>query len=467
MSNIKVTLKNIISLSTAEVASRFLTVIYSIYLARVLLVENFGIFGAAKYFVVYFILLSNMGLDSVGTREVAANQSNYKKIVDNVFTLRFFMGLIGYLLLCLITYFLHKPLEEKIIIQILGINILTNNTLMNWVFQGLEKIDIYAMRTIVTNVLNFAGILLFINSPDDLRLTAIIIVVSLSLNSLILILYYHNKIQKLSFAFQFNLWKKYFAEAFPIGITFLIIGIYNFLPIVLLSLMSDNYHTGLYTSVTNIFLITTLFSTVIQAVYYPQFAQNKNNDDKMGTFWQFTKFMFTIGTFIPLFLFVFADKVVLIFGKDYSPAMPSIQIVMIASLFAYYSGSMFCALLAWKQEKKVIFAILTGLIVTVVVNLLFIPSLKEQGAAIAALSGEFSVFVALSLIFYKNLQRLYLLQYLKLLALSSISTLPFLFIKLNSYQTFFPMLFSILIFMALIFLTKIITFNDIKRVINR
>ncbi len=95
MSNIKVTLKNIISLSTAEVASRFLTVIYSVYLARVLLVENFGIFGSAKYLVVYFILLSNLGLDSVGTREVAANKSQLKMIVDNIFTLRFFYGVDG------------------------------------------------------------------------------------------------------------------------------------------------------------------------------------------------------------------------------------------------------------------------------------------------------------------------------------------------------------------------------------
>jgi len=352
MSNIKVTLKNIISLSTAEVASRFLTVIYSIYLARVLLVENFGIFGSAKYLVVYFILLSNLGTDSIGTREVAANKSNLKSIVDNLFTLRLIMGIAGYLLLSVVTYFLPKPLEEKIIILIFGINILANNALLNWVFQGLEKIDIYALRTIITNVLNFTGILLFIHSPQDLQLATIIIVTSLSFNSLLLIIYYHNKIERLSLSFQLNLWKKYISEAYPIGITFLIIGVYNFLPIILLSLMTNNLYTGLYTSVANVFLIATLLSTVVQAVYYPQFAQNQTTQDRERTFLQFSKFMFTIGTFIPLFLFVFADKVTLIFGKDYSPAMPSIRIVMIASLFSYYSGGLFCALIAWKQEKK-------------------------------------------------------------------------------------------------------------------
>lgn len=467
MSNIKVTLKNIISLSTAEVASRFLTVIYSIYLARVLLVENFGIFGSAKYLVVYFILLSNLGLDSVGTREVAANKSQLKMIVDNIFTLRFFMGLMGYLLLCIVTYFLPKPLEEKIIILIFGISILANNTLMNWVFQGLEKIDIYALRTIITNVLNFIGIFLFVHSPDDLRLAAIIIAGSLTFNSLILIFYYHKRIQPLYFAFQFPLWKKYLTEAFPIGIMFLIIGVYNFLPIILLSLMTNNYHTGLYTSVINIFLVATLFSTVIQTVYYPQFAQNQSDEDRMRTFVQFSKFMFTIGTFIPLFLIVFADKVVLIFGKDYSPAMPSIQIVMAAALFAYLSGSMFCALLAWKQEKKVVFAIIFGLIITFIINLLLIPSLQERGAAIAALAGEISVFGVIAIIFYSTVHKLYVLKYIKLLFISGVATLPFLSIKFSTNRTLFLMFASVLIFMALIFLTKIISISDIKRVLKR
>lgn len=467
MSNIKVTLKNIISLSTAEVASRILTVIYSIYLARVLMVENFGIFGSAKYLVVYFVLLSNMGLDSVGTREVAANKSQLKTIVDNLFTLRFLMGVVGYALLGLVTYFLPKSINEKIIILIFGINIFANNSLLNWVFQGLEKLDVYAFRTIITNLLNFVGILLFIHSPEDLRLATVIIVFSLTFNSFLLIIYYHRKIQPIKLAFDYKLWKKYFSEAYPIGIIFLIIGIYNFLPIVLLSLMTNNYYTGLYSSVTNVFLIVTLFSTVVQAVYYPQFAQNQNQTDRERTFSQFIRFMFTIGTFMPLFLLVFADKVVLIFGRDYSPAIPSIQIVMIAALVAYYSASMFCALLAWKHERKVIWAIFVGLVTTLLLNLLLIPNLFDRGAAIAALSGEISVFLVLAIIFYNTIQKLFLSQYLKLLIISVVSTIPFYLLKLDNYQTIFLMIASILIFMALIFLTKTITLSDIKRILNR
>lgn len=467
MSNIKVTLKNIISLSTAELASRFLTVIYSIYLARVLLVENFGIFGSAKYLVVYFILLSNLGTDSVGTREVAANKSNFKSIVDNLFTLRLIMGLIGYFLLSVVTYFLPKPIEEKIIILIFGINILANNSLLNWVFQGLEKIDIYALRTIITNVLNFSGILIFIHSPEDLRLATIIIVVSLLFNSFLLIFYYHKKIERLNLSFQFNLWKKYISEAYPIGFTFLIIGVYNFLPIVLLSLMTNNFYTGLYTSVANVYLIATLLSTVVQAVYYPQFAQTQTHQDRERTFLQFSKFMFTIGTFVPLFLFVFADKVVLIFGKDYSPAMSSIRIVMIASLFSYYSGGLFCALIAWKQEKKVVFANLAGLLTTFIANILLIPYFFDKGAAIAALSGEFVVFLVLAWIFYNFLKKLFIMQYLKLLVISIISTIPFIFFNFDTNETFLLMIASILIFMALIFLTKILTISEIKRILTQ
>lgn len=466
MSELKITLKNLISLSTAELASRFLTVVYSVYLARVLMVENFGIFGSAKYLVVYFILLSNLGTDSVGTREVAANKQRLKEIVDNLFTMRFVMGLLGYFLLFIITLFLPKTIEEKTVILVFGINILANNLMLNWVFQGLEKMDIYALRSIITNILNFVGILVLVQSPDDLLIATIIVSSSVLFNAILLILYYHTKINSLNFAFDLVLWKDLFRQSYPIGFTFLVIGIYNFLPIVLLSFLSNNFYTGLYTSVINVYLVATLLSTVIQAVYYPKFAQNQNQEERTRTFSQFAKLMFSFGTFVPLFLMVYADKVVMIFGRDYSPAMPSIQIVMVSALLAFYSGSLFCALLAWKYERKVVLANLTGLIVTLVVNLVLIPMFNDRGAAISSVIGEFSVFLVLAIIFRSVMKKIFLFDYFKVLVVSGVSTVPFMFFYFKDNYYLISMFLSIFLFVALIFLTKIITLSDLKRVFN-
>lgn len=462
MRTIPRTLKNILSLSTAELASRLLSVVYSVYLARVLFVESYGIYGTAKYLVAYFVILATLGLDSIGTREVATKPKEMKNIVNNIFTLRLVLAFIGYILLAIITYFLDKPPIEKATILLFGLNIFANNTLLNWVFQALEKLEVFAVRSIITNLLNFLGIILFVKNPSDIKLTAIIIVASASFNSILMIIYYIRNYQTLSLKFNFPLWKEYLKQSIPIGITFLLSGFYNYIPFFILNVKTNNYYSGLYTAAFNVLIVATLLSSVIQTVYYPIFSKKSSKEDRLSIIKQYSKLTFSIGTYLPMFLFVFADKIIMLFGKDYASAMPTIRLLMVSVLIIYYSITFFSPLIAWKYERKVIIGNFVGLIVNLILNLVLVPILFERGSAIAAIITEISVFIVFAIIFFPIFKTLLFGQYLRFFLISAASTLPFLLINIEFLNSLPFMIISFIIFLALIFLTKTITLQEIK-----
>lgn len=467
MSSARQILKNIFSLTAAEIFSRGLSVIYSFYLARTLSVEGFGIFGSSKNFTLFFMLFASLGIDAIGTREIAKNRSQINRIVNNIFTIRFLTSILVFIMLCFVVMFIEKSLTEKIVILIFGFNILANNTLLNWVYQGLEQLNVFAIRSIVTNVLNFIGIVLLVHTPDDLILAASVISLSLILNTLWLLIYYIREFGLIKFEFDFNLWKEYLRQGIPIGITFLIIGIYNFQGVVLLNFFSSSYAAGLYNAAYNVLYVTTIISTILQQVYYPIFSRNNSFENREKVFLDFSKLTFLVGTFLPLFLYVFADKVIFFFGKDFTESMTSIRILMIAALFIYFSITIFSPLLAWNFEKKVVYANLTGLLINLTANYFLIPKYAEVGTSISALLSEIAVFIVLCIIFYPIFKKLYFEKYLTYLFLAFISTIPFIYIRFEGYYNLILMFSSFLVFLGLNLAFKTIQIRELKKIITK
>ncbi len=467
MSSSKLVAKNLISLTIAEFSSRILSVIYSIYLARVLSVAGFGLFGASKYFVVFFLPIASLGLDAIGTREIARDKSKIKMIVNNILTIRIIFGILVYLILILITLSLNKSDLEKTLILIFGLNILASNTLLNWVFQAVEQLNVYALRTIIVNVMNFVGILLFVHSPNDLLISASVVSLTLIINSIWMFLLYVKNYGLFKFEFHWDLWKEYIKAGFPIALTFFIVGVYNNEGVVLLNFLSNNFETGIFSAAFNVLAVSILLSSILQTVYYPIFSKTTDFIERKNVIKQYTRLTFTLGTYIPLFLIIFADKVALLFGKDYSSSILTMRILLISCILIYYNITLFSPLIAWKFENKVVFSNTLGLIVATIANFILIPKFGANGAAIATIFGEFAVFAVLVYIFYPIFQTIFIKDYIFSFFISLVSTLPFVFFEVNKYVSILLMFFSFGTFIALNLYLKIFSISEILKLIKR
>ncbi|HOV91720.1 MAG TPA: flippase [Candidatus Kapabacteria bacterium] len=467
MANTKVVIKNIFSLTVAEAVSRILTFIYTLYLARILSPSGFGMIGFSKYVIAIFLIIAALGLDSIGTREIAKDKSNIKPIVNNIFTIRLFSSLLVYFLLLFFIALMDFPINEKIAIMIMGVNIFSNSLLLNWTFQGLQRMEVFAMRSIIVNVLNFCGIFLLIKNPGDTLIAIVIIVASSLINMLWLLFYYSHQYGKISLEFDLELWKKLLKSSTPILLSLAFVAIYDNIGMILLRLEKSNYEVGIFTAGYNILQVAMLASTILQNVFFPIFPEKKTKPDRLKIVKNFSRLNFAVGTYVSLFIFVFAEYIAMLFGEKYISSISVIRILMISNLIVFYTLTLYSPLIAWDKERQVFFSNLAGLIVGITANIILVPIFSENGVAISSVLCEFAVLIVVSILFYKEFHTILLLDFLKYFIIAAIATIPFFFLQSNIYQAIVSMFLSIGLFILLNFIFKTITVSEIKMLLKK
>ena len=84
MNNWKIILTNFISLSGGELLSKGIAFITTIYLARVISPEGFGILGYTTAFITFFLLFIDFGFDVISVKKIANNEKLISKYVNNI-----------------------------------------------------------------------------------------------------------------------------------------------------------------------------------------------------------------------------------------------------------------------------------------------------------------------------------------------------------------------------------------------
>ena len=92
-----------------------------------------------------------------------------------------------------------------------------------------------------------------------------------------------------------------------------------------------------------------------------------------------------------------ADQIVeVLFGVEFLPAISTIRILSILIVLMPLSGGVFCQLLLTAgKEKSYLACVLIGTVVNAVLNYLLIPTLTQNGAAIASVIAEFTVSISM------------------------------------------------------------------------
>ena len=100
-------------LFAGEAASRVFGFLTTAVLARRLGVDGFGQIGFAAAVMAYGVVLTDIGLVTVGTRSVARDRSAVPSMVGTVVPLRLVLGLAAGLVMVLIALVLPKPAAVK------------------------------------------------------------------------------------------------------------------------------------------------------------------------------------------------------------------------------------------------------------------------------------------------------------------------------------------------------------------
>ena len=366
------------------------------YVARVLGVERIGLVNFVDNTVNYFLLFATMGVGLLGVREIAAVKEDKKRrdqVYSSVLALNLLFTLVslGIYLLCVVT--IPKLCQYDELFYIGTAKILFTVFLVEWFFTGVENFRYITLRSILIKVLYIISVFLFVRDTSDYRLYFILTVGVVVLNALINQLYIREFVRVRWNNIQLF---KYLKQNVTLGIYTLMTSMYLTFNVMYLGLVSNNTEVGYYTTAFKLYSVVLGFFTAFTNVMLPRMSSLLANGEK-DRFQELVNRSFSVMSTccIPLILcsMIMAPQIVYILsGPGYEGAILPMRIIMPAA-FAVGVAQVLAiqVLMPMKKDKVLLIASIIGAVVSLLINLLVVPSVKSVGSAVVLLCSEMGV----------------------------------------------------------------------------
>ena len=163
-------MSNFVWLSVLKVIGYIFPLITLPYLSRVIGVEGFGEIAFALSIVVLVETFTDFGFNYTATRDVARNRDNLSivtRIFSNVFWAKIFLMIIGFIVLCVLMYFIPQFYENRLIIFLTFLYIPGHILFPEWFFQALEKMKYITILNVISKAIFTILIFIVIKEQDD------------------------------------------------------------------------------------------------------------------------------------------------------------------------------------------------------------------------------------------------------------------------------------------------------------
>lgn len=383
--------KNFLFLFWGEGVSHFLGFVVNAYIARILGVDGFGLINYSLAFLTYLLLFNNMGLTTLGTREVARDKNNLT-IIGNIVGARLLLTVILYILFSISLLIIYgNPLTKKLIVLYL-ITGLPNALYLEFVFQAREEMEFVSLGRIIQYASYFVLILLFLKIKEQILTVPLVYLAACSLSTIIVAFIYFRKYPGLKLCFKpINLYHT-ILQALPIGLATIVYqSVINF-PIIYLKISNGDMEAGFFSAGFKIMLFLLLVERIIYYLFFPILSKRAKQPDEIlkKSFILFSQLVLGITTFVGIICEIFAYKIVtLIYSSNFYQATATFRILVLYFIIAPLTTIWGYGLIALNQEKKffkvIIITALTNLILTIIFGYIF----KGIGVALAIFIAEF------------------------------------------------------------------------------
>ncbi|MCP4974554.1 MAG: oligosaccharide flippase family protein [Maribacter sp.] len=209
---------------------------------------------------------------------------------------------------------------------------------------------------------------------------------------------------KTKYVFDKMIWKKMMKYAMPVlvaGVAFTINEVFDriLLERLLPADVADS-EVGMYSACYKLALFMTLFATAFRMGIEPFFFSHSNTENPQKAYAQITNYFVVLGSIILLGVVVFADILKELFVRDpnYWEAMNIVPIIILASFFLGIYHNLSVWYKVTDRTKFGAYISMIGAILTIIINLIFIPHFGYMASAVATLAA-YGCMMLMSLFF--------------------------------------------------------------------
>ena len=386
---------NFLLLSGGEALSKVFAFVAFAYLARLLGPDTYGDIEFALAVALFFNLGVEGGLGLLGTREIAKEESSVSSLTFHIVVMRCLLAVGAFLLLVLFAIMTNKSSQEKQLVILYGLTIFGTPGLLQWVFQGLDRMKWVALSSVMRWSI-FAGLVFFfVVEPTQVWVVPLIelgaIGCVVAFNFSIFRYFFYRFWQRFDLSFGISLLR----QALPIGLTQVMWGLKVYLPIIMIGLLVGGDEVGWFGAAHRIVIALHTFVWMYYFNIYPSISRCTQQTPEalqqlMGKSIQVTSwsavFIGTTGTLLA------EPLMTIVYGSQFGEAAIAFQVLVWLVAASLISGHYMYSLIAFNKQWLELSSAVCGAGLVILLSLLLIPSYGLFGAAVAVLCTEIVVW---------------------------------------------------------------------------
>lgn len=390
---------NFSALLVSEVVKVACNATATVYLARVLGVEGFGVYGLMLAVLGYLTAFVDGGFTLVGTRDVATDRSRLGEHVRTIIALRLALAIVALMALTLFTVGIDEsPLVQRVLL-LTGFSAITAALSLDWVFYGVERARPVALATVARSVLLLAAVVVLIRRPDQVWLVPLIQAGSEAVAVVMLAVTYERAFGMPELRVSWRACRARLLQTLPIGVAQLLRAVNYWFGVLLIGLLLDDSVVGQFVGAQKLMLFLLGFATMYFLTYLPVIAGALSRDVGQASRILSMSVRLTAALTLPVAIggtVLAVPLVTMVYGTGFEESGRPFQILIwvlpIVILAAHFRN----ALIAARLQRVDLACVAASAAANVMANLLLVPRLGASGAAIAMTLSEVVLLVATS-----------------------------------------------------------------------
>jgi O-antigen/teichoic acid export membrane protein len=365
-------------------ASQLISVIVTAYISKVLGPEGFGKISMSFSIIVFFTFLTNLGLPLYGSREIARTPDRISGHINNIFTIRLILIVFAFIVLLPFSYFFDNAAETQKLLLLYGLLIVPSGLMMDWVFQGLERMSYIALARLVSAAVYMILSIVFLKSADQILLVPCFQVAGELVAALLLILIFSRERSIPRLDLNLDRCKDIISHSWPIGVSMILIQVVHYLDKVMLGLMRSTVEVGYYSASYKIIMMLLMIGAIYHDVMFPVFsASYKRSIDSLQKLYDITvKLMVTVSLPLAVGGTILAEPIITwIYGPEYLHSVFIFKLLIWNVALGYLTMIYSKGLIAIDKQRQRLRIDVVQASIIIVFNLILIPKYGMVGAA--------------------------------------------------------------------------------------
>lgn len=373
-----------------EILAKLIGFLAIVFIARTLSPELYGQYNTVISYVTFFLIVIDMGINSVVVREGSKDISNINNYMNKVLVFKAYLSVAAVILILISLLFVPYPPIIKSMIAIASMYIVLQGlkTFIECSFRITENMKFIAFSRILERTIFLLMALVFLHFHAH-PISVVYAIITSFFVSLMANFYFSRRYVSyyLSWKVDWVFTKKLVKPAIWFGLAAFFTMIYSKLDVLMVSFLSTMVQVGFYAGAWQLVNAGVIMRGAIYSAFFPMSAR------KIPTSREYVKKLFflllaisILASVVTLALSIFSAEIIgLIFGERYDGSVPVLSILIWYVPLSVLGLWGVLVLDSTNNQKIHTYTTLFMAVVNVAFNIVLIPSLGAVGAAIASI----------------------------------------------------------------------------------